>query len=277
MKKGISVGMFEGVKLEKCFQRAKEEGFDGIELSLDETGELGLEATKEDAQRIRDLAERCGLKLYSVASVLYWDWIFTSNDPKVRQMAEKVAKKQLEAASWLGCDSVLIIPGMVCGAEDGEEVPYDTAYERALEAMRALAPLAEELQVRIGLENVWNKFLLSPLEMRDFIDAVGSDYVGAYFDVGNMLRDGYAEQWIRILGKRIVKVHFKDYKRGVGTAAGFCDILSGDVNYPAVMEALAAVGYDDWVTAEVFPYKWNSDEVITATSRAMDRILNKRG
>jgi L-ribulose-5-phosphate 3-epimerase len=167
------------------------------------------------------------------------------------------------------------VPGLV-GADfipDGEVTEYDVAYDLALEAFMELKEYAEEVKVNIGLENVWNKFLLSPLEMRDFVDKIDSPYVGVYFDVGNVVSTGYPEHWIKILGKRIKKVHFKDFRVSVGNINGFVDLLSGDVNYPAVMEQFRKVGYDDYVIAEMGVYKNYPDQTIYTTSIAMDRIL----
>jgi hexulose-6-phosphate isomerase len=138
------------------------------------------------------------------------------------------------------------------------------------EGVAELAPVAEELGVVIGVENVWNRVLLSPLEMRDFIDGFSSPGVGAYLDVGNMIVSGYAEDWVSILGRRVCSVHFKDFKRSVGTLAGFCDLLEGDVNYPAVMRALRAVGYDGPCVAEFFGLDAAG---LDRLSGAMDRIL----
>ena len=153
-------------------------------------------------------------------------------------------------------------------------VAYDVAYDRALEALRQLAPIAEEYQIHIGVETVWNKLLLSPLEMRDFIDKVGSDYVGSYFDVGNVVYSGYPEHWIRILGKRIKKVHFKDYRCNPGGLNCFVDLLSGDVNWPEVMKAFADIGYDGWAAGEMIPpYTHAPDQIIYNTSKSMDCIL----
>ena len=136
---------------------------------------------------------------------------------------------------------------------------------------------AEEYKVNIGLENVWNKFLLSPMEMRDFIDKIGSDYVGSYLDIGNTLANGYPEHWIRTLGNRIKKVHFKDYRIEAGGLHGFVDLLAGDVNYPAVVNELEQIGYDGWVTAEMIPnYKYHTETIIYNTSNAMDRILGRK-
>ncbi len=126
------------------------------------------------------------------------------------------------------------------------------------------------MQVVIAIENVWNKFLLSPLEMRDFIDSFKSNAVGAYFDVGNVLLIGYPEQWIRILGHRIKRVHVKDFKRSVGTVEGFVDLLEGDVDFTAVKEALADIGYDGYLTAELLPFTPGRPE---KTARAMKEIF----
>jgi hexulose-6-phosphate isomerase len=131
-------------------------------------------------------------------------------------------------------------------------------------------PTAEKIGVTIAVENVWNKFLLSPLEMRGFIDSFKSKRVGAYFDVGNVLLTGYPEQWIKILGKRIKRIHIKDFKKSVGTVDGFVDLLKGDVDFTAVKKALAAIGYKGYVTAEMIPYSPGRPE---RTARAMKKIF----
>lgn len=276
MKKGISIWAFAEPSLEKCMRTAKDLGYEGVEVALDENGEIALNSTKEDLLRIKEMAARIGISLYSVASGLYWKYSLTANDPAIRQKAIDIVRKQLDTAAVLGCDTILVIPGMVSGLEPGGEiVPYDIVYERAFNTIKELALYAEEKGVTIGLENVWNQFLLSPLEMKTFIDQIGSTHVGAYFDVGNVMKDGYPEQWIHILGKRIAKVHFKDFKRNVGSLDGFVDLLNGDVDYPAVMAALRAVGYDGWVTAEVFPYAHYPETLIRTASAAMDSILGQ--
>ncbi len=280
MKKGISIWSYaEASDLKKCFQTAKDAGFDGVEVALDEKGPVSLESTKEDILAVKKMAEEAGIELYSVASGLYWTYNYTSDNEKNRNKAKEITKKQLQVASWLGCDTILVVPGAVhvVFEPDGEVIDYDIAYDRALEALRELAPVAEELKVAIGVENVWNKFLLSPLEMRDFIDKVNSPYVGSYFDVGNVLYSGYPQQWIKILGSRIKKVHFKDYRVAVGSLDGFVDLLAGDVDYIAVKKALDSIGYESWVTAEMIPpYKQYSDTIIYNTSNSMDKILGRK-
>ena len=279
MKKGISIWSFAEPDIKKCFKLAKDAGFDGVEVALDENGPVSLTSTREEMLELKAYAESLGLELYSVASGLYWSYNYTSKVEENREKAKSITRKQLEIASWLGCDTILVVPGAVNVAfEPGSEiVEYDVAYERALAALKELAPYAEELKVSIGVENVWNKFLLSPVEMADFIDKVGSDYVGSYFDVGNVLYIGYPEHWIKALGSRIKKVHFKDYRREAGGLCGFVDLLSGDVNWPAVMAQFEKVGYDGWVTAEMLPpYTYYPETIIYNTSNAMDKILGRK-
>ncbi|MBE5762278.1 MAG: sugar phosphate isomerase/epimerase [Clostridiales bacterium] len=280
MKKAISIWAFPGGwTLRQCFECAKAAGFDGVEVSLDAQGEIGLDSTYEDVMKVKKAADEVGIELFSVATGLYWDYSMTVDDKAIVEKAKSIVKKQLDVASWLGCDTILVVPGGVKAdfVEGAPVVPYDLAYDRALEAIKELAPYAEEKGVSIGLENVWNKFLLSPLEMRDFIDKVGSDYVGSYFDVGNVLFSGYPEHWIKILGKRIKKVHFKDYRRAAGGLHGFVDLLAGDVDYPAVKKALDEIGYDGWVTAETIPpYNHYTDQIIYNTALSMDRIINEK-
>lgn len=275
MKKGISIWSFAGADIRENLKLAKDAGFDGVELALNETGEFSLESTKEEVLAIRAFGEELGLKFYSVASGLYWTYNYTSANEENVKKAKAITRKQLEVASWLGCDTILVVPGAVEVAFDpGEVVEYDVAYERALSALKELAPYAEELKVAIGIENVWNRFLLSPVEMAEFIDKVGSDWVGSYFDVGNVLYIGYPEHWIKILNKRIKKVHFKDYRRAAGDLHGFVDLLAGEVNWPAVMEQFKNIGYDGWVTAEMLPpYTHYPEAILYNTSTAMDYII----
>ncbi len=277
MKKGISIWSFDtGVtfgtgNLDNVFALAKKAGFDGVELALAEVGDINLNTTKEDMEKIKALADKHGIELYSIASGLYWDYPLTSNDPAVVEKAKSIVKKQLELASYIGADTILVVPGLVDPA-----TPYDVAYERAFNALKELAPVAEQYGVVIGVENVWNKMLVSPMEMADFVDKIGSKYVGCYFDVGNVVLFSYPEHWIKVLGNRIKKVHFKDFKASVGTLDGFVDILAGDVNYPAVMDAFKAVGYDNWVTAEMLPpYTHYPETIVYNTSNAMDKILGR--
>ena len=279
MKKGISIWSFGNLSVAESIKLAKEAGFDGIELALNETGEMSLDSTEQEIKEVKKIAEDTGLELYSVACGLYWDNPITDDDPAIRAKAEDIVKKEIDMAKMLGCDSCLVIPGTVCTefANPDKVVDYQDAYDRSLEAFLRLKEYAEKAKINIALENVWNKFLTSPIEMKEFIDKIGSDYVGSYFDVGNVLFNGFPEHWIKILNKRIKKVHFKDYRKLAGGLHGFVDLLAGDVDYPAVVDALKAVGYDGWVTAEMIPnYNHYNEALIYNTSNSMDKILGRK-
>lgn len=280
MKKGISIWSFPAMSLNDSFALAKKAGFEGVEVALDENnGEITLNSTEKELLEIKKQAENNGIKLYSVASGLYWSYFLNDDDEKVRIKARDIVKKQLECASVLGCETILVIPGCVNAefAAPGKIVDYETSFYRSLESINIVKEYAEKYKVSIGLENVWNKFLLSPMEMRTFIDEISSDWVGSYLDIGNTLVFGYPEHWITILNKRIKKVHFKDYRTEAGGLCGFVDLLAGDVNYPAVVELLGKVGYDGWVTAEMIPnYKYYTETIIYNTSNAMDAILGRK-
>jgi hexulose-6-phosphate isomerase len=277
MKKGISVWSFGNMKLRDIFTLSKTAGFLGVEVALAEEGDINLNSTPKQLSQVKALAADCGVKLYSLATGLYWKYSLTSNDKEQREFAKDIVKKQIDAAAELGCDTILVVPGAVSVgfAPELGVVDYQTAYLRALEVLRDLAPYAERAKISIGLENVWNNFLLSPLEMSDFIDKIASPFVGSYFDAGNVLAYGHPEQWIKILGERIKKVHIKDFKRAIGTLDGFCELLSGDADFGAIISALKGVGYDGWITAEMLPpYKAHPEVLIYNTSAAMDKILS---
>ncbi|MGQ9671667.1 MAG: sugar phosphate isomerase/epimerase family protein [Candidatus Aminicenantales bacterium] len=279
--KSISYWSFPGglegtASLTEVFAKAKEAGFDGVELALSLGGELSLATSEKGAKQVVEAARDNGIQITSLATGLFWGRSLSSDNPEVRAEALAIAKKLIEVAAWLEAGAVLLIPGAVDVFFDPSAgvVDYQAVYQRASDAVASLLPQAQAAGVVIGIENVWNKFLVDPLAMRSFIDQFGSPWVGAYFDVGNSLLVGYPEQWIRILSKRIKRVHLKDFRRSVGTADGFVDLLSGDVNWPEVMKALREVGYSGPLTAEMIPiYKHAPEILIENTSRAMDAIL----
>ena len=279
MKKGINVWSFPQGSVKDVLTLAKKAGFEGVELALDGSGELNLNSTEKEILDVKKQADELGMALYSLSCGLCWEYRLSDDNPAMREKAKDMIKKQLDTAKILGADTVLVLPGVVNVefSYPEKKVAYDVVYERALEGLNELKPYAESLQVNIGLENVWNKFLLSPMEMRDFIDKLDSPYVGSYLDIGNTLYCGYPEDWVRILGNRIKKIHFKDYRMQAGGLHGFVDLLAGDVDYPEVVKALKEVGYDDWVSAEMIPaYKHYSETIIYNTSNAMDKILGRK-
>lgn len=259
---GVSYWMFKGgLEAEKpiadAMKEAKKLGFDAIELAIASQGILTEQATQARCEDIVATAGNIGIEISSVASGESWACSPTANDPHVRKKIIDFTCKALRVTQWLGTDAYLFVPGAVdvFFLPHAEVVPYDVCYERAVEAVEQILPVAEQTGVAICIENVWNKFLLSPLEMRDFIDSFDSQMIAAYLDVGNVLLTGYPDQWIRILGTRIKRVHIKDFKRSVGTIEGFVDLLQGDVDFKAVTKALADIGYDGYVTAEILPFK----------------------
>ena len=204
MKKSISIWSFYGNgSLEEKLRLAKDAGFAGFEIDLSEDGPVNLKSTPADLKAVRALAKKCGLELSGLATGLYWGANAVSADPATREKAARILQKQIECAAALGIDTILVVPGAV-GVDfipGCEIVPYHLAYERAKDFIRAALPSAEKAGVTLGIENVWNKFLLSPLEMKAFIDGFGSERVGSYFDVGNTLATGYPEHWIAALGQ----------------------------------------------------------------------------
>ena len=236
--------------LAECFAMAKQAGFDSIEINIAEDGELRTDSTEADVRSIVASAATVGIELSSLSTGLGWKYPLTSPDATVRAKAVEIMKRSLEVATWMGVDTILIVPGVV-----NADIAYDVAYTLAQEGLRAVAAEAEARKVSVGVENVWNKFLLSPLEFRRFLDEIGSSHIGCYFDAGNVLLYGYPDQWIRILGPRIRKVHVKDFKTGIGNHGGFCNPLQGDVPWAKVRSALEEIGYDAYITAEVEGYK----------------------
>ncbi len=277
MKISASYWMFDGgleatLPVADAMAQAKDLGFDAIELAVASQGVLTHETTQDECEQIVAQAQELGIEIAGVASGESWGASPSDDDPAVRAKIVEFTQKALQVTQWLGTDAYLFVPGAVdvFFLENSPVVPYDVCYERASDAVSQLVPTAEDLGVTVAIENVWNKFLLSPLEMRDFIDSFGSKAVGAYFDVGNVLLTGYPDQWIRILGKRIARVHVKDFKKSVGTAEGFVDLLEGDVDFEAVKAALAEVGYHGYVTAEMLPYQPGRPE---KTAEAMKKIF----
>jgi hexulose-6-phosphate isomerase len=243
----------------------KKFGLDGVELTIGDC--VSLEATKDDCEKIKAYAEENGVGIRSVACGYFWGNGLGTPDQGKRKEAVEVAKKYLEIASWLGAESALFIPGVVKAEWDETcpVVPYNVVWENSTASIKELVPVAEGLGVNICLENVWNKFLVGPMEMKMFIDQFGSNRVGSYFDIGNCLINGYPEHWIQILGKRIKAVHFKNFKGEdfAGGLHGFGeDLTDGDVNFQAVINELDKMNYNGPVTVEMIPFSRLPDLVL---------------
>lgn len=286
MKKAINYWSFpgglEGKKsVKEAIKEAKGYGYEGIELCVFEEGEISLKTTKSDCEVFLNEAKKVGIGISSLATGIFWGYNLGSSNKTDREKAGKVIEKMLELASYFKVDTILVVPGAVdvFFNPDAEVVSYDDVYNRVKEELKKLLPVAEKYKVSIGLENVWNKFFLSPVEIRDFVDSFKSNYLGVYFDVGNVIPYGYPEQWIRILGKRIKKIHLKDFRFACGNGGmnGFVDLLEGDVHWPEVIKALKEIGYDGYLVAEMIPgYKHYPEVRLKNTSNAMDAILEKK-
>jgi hexulose-6-phosphate isomerase len=240
IKKGIMWGTVgvKGSVLEKM-KAIKEAGFEGTEMMS--------HMDQDEVLRSRDAS---GLAIPSVCGRDHWEKPLSHPDPKVRAEGLEALKQTLRDAKRYGASSVLLVPAVVT-----KEITYADAYTRSQAEIRKAIPLAEELGVKIACENVWNQFLLSPLEAARYVDEFKSPAVGWHFDVGNILNYGWPEQWIRILGPRIQKLHIKEFSRKKRDAEGLwkgfdVKLLEGDNNWPAVMKAVDDINYHNWAITE---------------------------
>lgn len=255
-KKAIILGMLpSNMPLKDRLKLAKDVGFDGIEIPpMDE----------KPADEIRAIADDVGIELHSI---IYGGWHapLSSADEKIVEAGLKGIERALHTAKRVGADAVLLVPGIV-----DARTRYIECYERTQRNIKRILPLAEELGITIAVENVWNNFLLSPIEFARYVDEFNSERLRAYFDVGNVVKFGFPEDWIRTLGKRIVKVHLKDFKRDTNK---FVMLLEGDVNWEAVRQALIEVGYRGYLTAEL---SGGDEAYLRDVSARMDKIIEGR-
>ena len=284
MRKSISLRAFpQNVAIDRRLEVARAAGFEAVEVNLEPGECVTLDSTNQELISFRAKVEAAGLVVSAVYSRLEWSFPITSQIKEKRARGRAIIEGLAKAAPALGTDVVLTLPGAVDNslfAADAEIVGYDIAYAAAQEVLDAIARgVASDVGVVLAVENTWNKFLLSPLEFARFVDELGSPWVAVYFDVGNALRTGVPQDWIRILGQRIKRVHLKDFRNSVGNLHGFVNLLEGDVDWPAVIMALEAVGYDSWLTAEVLPsYRHHWRRLIDGTAAAMDSIMaNQEG
>ncbi|MGA0556996.1 sugar phosphate isomerase/epimerase family protein [Larkinella sp. VNQ87] len=243
VKKSLKWGMVkEDLSILDKFKLLKDLGFDGVEL--DTPNDL-------DRKEVLNARDKTGLELPGTVNSFHWKSPLSDPDPKVREACVEAMKKSLEDTKAYGGTTVLLVPGVVKA-----EVSYEDAYKRSREEIKKLLPVAEKTGVKIAFENVWNSFLISPLEAARFVDEFKNPMVGWYFDVGNILRYGWPAHWIETLGKRILKLDVKEYslkkQQDEGLWKGFdVEFLEGDCNWPVVNNALRKIGYSGWASAEV--------------------------
>lgn len=282
MKKSINLWAFpypDRMSLRQCMELAKKAGFDGIELNYDLESDLSPNKGTKDFQAIRRMAEEIGIEISGVCSFLFWPYPLTSNDPAERSKGLELAGKMTQAAHDLGTENLLVVPGAVHmpWREDHDPTPNDICLARAKESVGKLLPLAEKLGVYMNMENIFfNGFLMSPMEMVDFVDSFGSPNVKVHFDTGNIMEYQFPEHWIPILGSRIKNVHLKEYtKKGSDhSLETFRPLLDGTTNWPAVLEGFDKINYDGFLTFEYFhAYQHFPEALIYQTGDSLDRML----
>ncbi len=262
-KKSLKFGMVkEDLSIMDKFRLLKDLGFDGVEL--DSPNDL-------NRNEVLDARDKVDFPIPGVIDSVHWRKTLSDPDAAVRREGLEGLKTALRDAKAYGSTTVLLVPAVV-----NADVAYDVAYKRSQAEIRKALPLAEELGVKIAIENVWNHILMSPMEMARYIDEIDSPWVGAYFDIGNVVNYGWPEHWVRVLGPRIFKLDIKEYSREKrdkeGPFAGFrVKLGEGDVDWPAVRDALRLIGYTGWASAEV---RGGDRNRLQEISERMDTVLD---
>ncbi|PYO30933.1 MAG: xylose isomerase [Gemmatimonadetes bacterium] len=257
IKKGLVFDMVPGnLPYADRFKLVRDAGFQVVQALT--------EPDQRKAEDMKTAADAATIRIDSVMNVDHWRYPLSSSDPTVVEKSLSGMRTSLQNAKLWGADAVLLVPAVV-----NPQTSYRDAWTRSQAQVRKLLPLAEQLKVVIAIEEVWNRFLLSPLEMAQYIGEFHSPWIRAWFDVGNVVLYGYPQDWIRTLGKAIVKVHLKDFKR---TENGYAwvNLGDGDVDWPAVRQAFADIGYDGSVIAEL---EQGDEQYLRDVSRRIDRLL----
>jgi hexulose-6-phosphate isomerase len=279
MIKGISYLSFEnGLEgthpIDLAIKETKSHGFSALELAISNQGVLTTSATQNECQNIRQQIDGSGLFVDSLASGMSWAINPTSDDEVMRKQSVTLHKDALKVASYLDCKALLYVPGVVKSPISSEIVRYDRALERAEKAINELLPIAEDLDIDLCIENVWNGLFYSPIELRDFVDSFDSEKLGVYLDIGNLIGyQQYPPHWVELLGPRIKRVQIKDYRENFDWTGSFsfCDLGAGDVPWQETIKSLKQIGYKGTVIAEMLPW----DETLLArTSSAMDALFD---
>jgi len=255
LKKAImwdTIGL-KGTVLEK-FRALKEAGFEGVEP-----------ASHMNQDEVVRAFQETGLKAASVCGSKHWGKPLSSPDEKVRTEGLAALQQTLRDAKRYGATSVLLVPGVV-----NREVTYEQCWERSIAGIRAAIPLCEETGVKIAIENVWNNFIMKPQQAKDYLDAIDSPWVGWHFDIGNMIKFGPSEEWIQMLGKRILKLHVKEYSKTKGFNVQF---FQGDDNWPAIMAALDNIPYHGWGITEQPGNQTKDAETLKEFSAQLSKVF----
>ena len=275
MKKSIGDNMIpKDWGLDRGLELIKKTGFDGVELWLGDMPWFQMTTSDAQVRDVRRRVESAGLVVSNVSTGLHWASPLSARDPAVRAQANRIVERQIETATLLGTDAILVVAGLVT-----DEVPYNEVYQRCVDALTSLGDRAARARVKIGCENCNSeqRFLLSPREFAQFLNDINNPAVGLHLDVGNIHDTGFAEQWIEIHGPRITRIHLKDvlkHRGRCGDQSVYTNLFLGDNNWPAIRAALSKVGYDGWLIAEMESrYRYAVDQQFYDTSQAMDRLI----
>lgn len=260
MRKGACIGVLPAkLTILQKFEVAKRAGFDGVEPNT--------LTSADEVRQFKEASEATGVRICSIMNADHWKYPLSDSDPEVVKKCVEGIKTSMRNARELGADTVLLVPGVVAA-----DVRYADVYRRSQDQIRKLLPLAKELKVILAIENVGNRFLLSPLEFARYVDEFKSPWVRSYFDIGNIVSSGYPQDWIRTLGKRICKVHIKRFEPGTDHPKfDPKDRRTQGVDWPDVRKALNEIGYSGWITAEV---KGGDEAYVTELSARLDRIIS---
>lgn len=279
MFKSINAWTIDASKnFKELFEILKEAGFSAVELNVDAVGRgnhcLTMETTEEELKEIKSLANEAGIVISGISTSLYGGRLGEPTE-EGKAFAASVVRKQLQCAKALGADGILVVPGC-----DINKYPLDTVFATVCEVFASLKETIASYGISVGLENVWNGYFTSVYDMTRLIDAIGQEKVGAYFDVGNVIAFSNPVRWIEVLGKKIVKIHVKGYKRAPGgfplnNGGNWCDLPEASTDWKEVMNALRNAGYASSVTAEVGPAHPYDDimDFYKEVSADMDAIL----
>ena len=278
MIKGISYLSFENglsnnESIESALSQTKMHGFEALELSVSSEGVISTNSSKAECEMMRKRIDDSGVFVDSIATGMSWGVSPTSDDESIRKKSISLHQDALKVASYLDCKALLFVPGVVKSPISPEIVRYDRALDRLREAINQMLPIAEDLNVDLCMENVWNGFFYSPIELRDFVDSFDSDRLGVYLDIGNLIGyQQYPPHWVELLNSRIKRVQIKDFQENFDWTGSFsfCDIGAGDVPWKETIEALKTIEYKSTIIAEMLPW---DETILSRTSAAMDQLF----
>ena len=279
MIKGISYLSFENglsnnESIDSALIQTQSNGFEALELSVSNEGVINTNLSESECGTIRQKINDSGVFVDSIATGMSWGISPTSDDAEVRKNSIKLHQDAIRIASHLDCKALLFVPGVVKSPISPEIVRYDRALDRLREAINQMLPIAEELDVDLCMENVWNGFFYSPIELRDFVDSFESDKLGVYLDIGNLIGyQQYPPHWIELLNSRIKRVQIKDFQENFDWTGSFsfCDLGAGDVPWKETVSALKSIQYKSTIIAEMLPW---DETILSRTSVAMDQIFD---